>query len=75
MRVDPDKTFISGRNRVRFTMLADDTRIRLDLYANLAVDKVLMGHTPLVVERELNAVFISFPETLRKGRTYEIDFH
>ena len=75
VRVDPDKKFISGRNRVRFKMLADDTRIRLDLYANLAVDKVLMSNTPLVVERELNAVFITFPETLQKGRTYEIDFH
>ena len=75
VRVDPDKKFISGRNRVRFKMLADDTRIRLDLYANLAVDKVLMSNTPLVVERELNAVFITFPETLHKGRTYEIDFH
>ncbi len=75
VRVDPDRKFISGRNRVRFRMLADDTRIRLDLYANLAVDRVLMGTTPLVVERELNAVFINFPDTLRKGRTYEIDFH
>ena len=75
VRVDPDKKFLSGRNRVRFKMLADDTRIRLDLYANLAVDKVLLGNTPLVVDRELNAVFINFPETLRKGRTYEIDFH
>ncbi|MEO6222725.1 MAG: M1 family metallopeptidase, partial [Vicinamibacterales bacterium] len=75
VRVDPERKFISGRNRVQFKMLSDDTRIRLDLYANLAVDKVLMGATPLKVERELNAVFIDFPETLRKGRTYEIDFH
>jgi aminopeptidase N len=75
VRVDPDKRFLSGRNRVRFKMLSDDTRIRLDLYANLAVDKVLLGTTPLKVERELNAVFIDFPETLRKDRAYEIDFH
>src|SRR5688500_17323021 len=75
VRVDPDKKFLSGQNRVRFRMLSDDTRIRLDLYANLAVDKVLMGATPLKTDRELNAVFIDFPETLRKGRTYEIDFH
>src|SRR6185436_1466255 len=75
VRVDPEKKFLSGHNRVQFKMLSDDTRIRLDLYANLAVDKVVMGSTPLKVERELNAVFIDFPETLRKGRTYEIDFH
>jgi aminopeptidase N len=75
VRVDPDKKFLSGHNRIQFKMLSDDTRIRLDLYANLAVDKVVMGSTPLKTERELNAVFIDFPETLRKGRTYEIDFH
>jgi aminopeptidase N len=75
VRVDPDRKFLSGQNRVRFRMLSDDTRIRLDLYANLAVDKVLMGTTPLKTERELNAVFIDFPESLRKDRTYEIDFH
>jgi aminopeptidase N len=75
VRVDPDKKFLSGRNRVRFKMLADDTRIRLDLYANLAVDKIEMASAPLKYERELNAVFIDFPATLRQGQTYEIDFH
>ncbi|MCR4375517.1 MAG: M1 family metallopeptidase [Acidobacteria bacterium] len=75
VRVDPEKKFLSGVNRVRFTMLSDDTRIRLDLYANLSVDKIVMGSTALTWARELNAVFIDFPDTLRKGRTYDIDFH
>lgn len=75
VRVNPDTKFLSGSNRVRFRMLNDDTRIRLDLYANLSVDKILHGKAPLAFTRELNAVFIDFPTTLRKGRTYEIDFH
>jgi aminopeptidase N len=75
VRVDPEKKFLSGVNRVRFTMLSDDARIRLDLYANLSVDKIVMGNTALTYARELNAVFIDFPDTLRKGRTYDIDFH
>ena len=33
---------ISGKNTIRFRMLKDDTRIQLDLYANLAVDKILL---------------------------------
>ena len=45
-------------------MLKDDTRIQLDLYANLVVDKILLSTTPLKYERELNTVFIDFPETL-----------
>jgi aminopeptidase N len=75
IRVDPDKKFISGMNAIRFRMLKDDTRIQLDLYANLAVDKILLGTTPLKYERELNAVFIDFPETLKAGRVYTVDFH
>src|SRR5215207_9325015 len=41
VRVDPAKKAISGRNTIRFRMLRDDTRIQLDLYANLAIDKIL----------------------------------
>ena len=75
IRVDPEKKLVSGKNTIRFKMLKDDTRIQLDLYANLNVDKILLGTTPLKYERELNAVFIDFPETLRAGREYAIDFH
>jgi aminopeptidase N len=75
VRVDPEKRFLSGRNRIRFRMLTDDTRIQVDLYANLNVDRILLGSTPLTVTREINAVFIDFPETLRAGREYAIDFH
>jgi aminopeptidase N len=75
VRVDPDKKTIAGKNTVRFKMLKDDTRIQLELYANLAVDKILLGATPLKYERDLNTVYIDFPDTLRAGRTYEIAFH
>lgn len=75
VRIDPDKKLVTGRNAIRFRMLEDDRRIQIDLYANLNVDKILLGKTPLHYERELNAVFIDFPETLRKGREYAIDFH
>jgi aminopeptidase N len=75
VRVDPAKKFISGRNTIRFKMLQDGTRIQLDLFANLNVDKILLGTTPLHYERELNAVFVDFPEKLEAGRTYAIDFY
>ena len=75
IRVDPDKKFISGKNTIRFKMLKDDTRIQLDLYENLKVEKILLGTTELKYEREFNAVFVDFPETLKAGREYTIDFH
>ena len=75
VRVDPDRKLISGKNSIRFRMLQDDTRIQIDLHANLNVDRIMLGATSLKFTREINAVFIDFPETLRSGREYSIDFH
>ncbi len=75
VRVDPDKRFLSGRNTITFKMLQDDTRIQIDLYANLNVEKILFKGAALKYERELNAVLIDFPETLKRGRDYSIEFH
>jgi len=75
IRVDPEKKFISGKNTIRFRMLKDGTRIQLDLFANLKVDKILFGSTELKYSRELGAVFVDFPATLRKNSVYAIDFY
>jgi aminopeptidase N len=87
IRVDPAKKFVNGKNTIRFRMLQDDTRIQLDLYDNLKVDKILFevtgtgGRGPVKEEKELKyerdsgAVFVDFPETLKAGRVYSIDFY
>ena len=75
VRVDPEKKYLSGKNTIRFKMLQDATRIQLDLHAALNVDKILLGDTALKYERDSGAVFVDFPETLRAGRTYSIDFY
>jgi aminopeptidase N len=75
IRVDPEKKFISGKNTIRFRMLKDDTRIQLDLIAALSVDKILLGSTELKYVREFNAVFVDFPQTLKKDSVYAVDFH
>ena len=75
IRVDPDRKFISGKNTIRFRMLEDDTRIQLDLFANLNVDKILHGTTELKFTRELGTVFVDFPAPLKKGSVESIDFY
>jgi aminopeptidase N len=75
IRVDPEKKFISGKNTIRFRMIEDGTRIQLDLFETLAVDKILFHTVPLKYERDSGAVFIDFPETLKAGQTYSIDFY
>jgi aminopeptidase N len=74
VRVDPEKKFIRGRNTIRFRMLQDAQRIQIDLTDKLDVDKILFGTTALKYTRDSGAVFIDFPETLRAGETYSIDF-
>ena len=75
VRVDPDKKWISGKNTVRFRMLKDDTRIQLDLFANFTIDRIVQDKAELKYTRERNTVFIDFPQPLRSGRTYSIDFY
>jgi len=78
IRVDPVAKKISGKNTIRFKMLKDDTRIQLDLFANLAIDKIAFTGTTgtmLTYYREMNTVLVEFPETLKTGQTYAIDFY
>ena len=66
---------ISGKNTIRFKMLKDDTRIQLELFSNYTIEKIAMGAQALKYERDHNTVYVDFPETLRNGRTYSIEFH
>jgi aminopeptidase N len=75
LRVDPEKKFISGTNTVRFKMLQDGTRIQLDLYPTMQIDKIQMGKTELKYDRDGGSFFVNFPETLKTGHTYSIDIH
>ena len=75
IRVNPDKKFISGKNTIRFKMLKDDTRIQLELFSNYTIERIAMGSQTLKYERDHNTVYVDFPETLRSGRTYSIEFH
>jgi aminopeptidase N len=75
IRVDPEKQIVSGKNTIRFRMLDDGNRIQLDLNDALKIDKILLGTTSLKYERDSGAVFVDFPETLKKGQEYSIDFY
>ena len=75
IRVDPEQKSLSGKNTIRFRMLQDGSRIQLDLQEPLQIDKILLGTTPLKYERDSSAVFIDFPQTLKAGQAYSIDFY
>jgi aminopeptidase N len=75
IRVDPEKKYISGKNTIRFKMLKDGKRIHLDLNDAFKIDKILLGDVELKYSRDSGAVFVDFPEMLRAGQTYAIDFY
>jgi aminopeptidase N len=75
VRVDPEKKTIAGKNTIRFKMLQDGTRIQIDLRDILHVDKILFNQAELTYRRDADSVFIDFPQTLKNGDTYAIDFY
>ncbi|MDQ2771247.1 MAG: M1 family metallopeptidase [Bacteroidota bacterium] len=71
VRLDPARRFISGSNLFRFTATRALTRLQFDLFANLAVEKVLFRGKELPFVREGNAVFVTFPQALAQGSRQE----
>jgi aminopeptidase N len=80
VRVDPEKQYLSGKNSIRFKMLEDGKRIQLDLVPTFQIDKILLDKTkgtPTTLHYERAAgrtVYVDFPQTLRKGQTYTVEF-
>jgi len=75
IKVDVTEKFVAGTNTIRFAMIEDGDRIQLDLFENMNIDSIIYRDGELAYSREFNAVFVDFPETLRQGETYSIDFH
>ena len=74
LRVDPAAKSIKGSNAIRFRMLADGRRIQLELTPQLAIAALTMGGRPLRYTREERTVWVDFPDVLRKGQEYTVDF-
>lgn len=81
LRVDPEKKYISGKNTIRFKMLVDGTRIQLELLPIFQIDKILLDgaggvSTTLAYQRVAGrTLFVVFPSTLHKDKTYTIEFY
>jgi aminopeptidase N len=67
VKVNIDEMFISGSNLFRFTAVRDFRRLQFDLFDNLDIQKVLYKGKEIPFKREYNAVFIDFPQIIRKG--------
>ena len=72
VRVDPATKSIRGTNTIRFRMLADGSRVQLELTPVLTVDSVRLKHKDLKFTREGTTFFVDFPKLLKLGKTYEV---
>src|ERR1700760_2969844 len=67
VKFDIDKKSISGSNLFKFTATQDFKKLQFDLFANLKVEKVMYKGKELTYQREANAVFVTFPATVKRG--------
>ncbi|MEO5911544.1 MAG: M1 family metallopeptidase [Pelobium sp.] len=68
MKIDPVERFISGSNVFKFTATRNFSKLQFDLFENLNIDKILYHGNELKGERKFNAVFLTFPKEILKGK-------
>jgi hypothetical protein len=73
VKVDMENKAISGKNRMRFRVLAPLDKLQVDLYANMAIHRISYAGKPLAYTREFSAVFVQFPEKLKVGSEQELE--
>lgn len=67
IKIDIDQKSVNGSNEFVFTATQDFSKLQFDLFSNLKVDKVVYNNTELPFTRAFNAVFITFPKTIKNG--------
>ncbi len=73
--IDTTQKSIQGKNLIQFKVVQPFTRMQVDLFANLNVDKIVYAGKELKYTRDGNAVFIDFPQTLPAKSVQTIDFY
>ncbi len=68
VKINPQEKSISGSNLFKFTATTNFKTLQFDLFANLAIEKVLYHGKSLAFKREYNAVFLSLEEEIAKGK-------
>lgn len=68
IKIDIDQKSVAGSNEFAFTAMQDFTKLQFDLFDNLKVEKVVYNGADLKFSREYNAVFVSFPKTIKKRK-------
>lgn len=68
LKINPTERFISGSNEFRFTATRNFKQLQFDLFENLDIEKVVYQNQEMPFKREFNAVFVTFPKEILKGK-------
>jgi aminopeptidase N len=76
IKVDTAARSIEGTNTIRFTVVQDFDMMQVDLFENMMISRIVLdGATDLRFERELTAVYVHTPRTLKRNTVHEITIH
>lgn len=67
VKIDTVTRRISGSNTITLVAMQDFTRLQIDLFDHYTIDRIEWKGKKLKFSREFNAVFVEFPETIRKS--------
>lgn len=72
VKVDPDSKSIQGNTIIRFRSVNDFKLFQIDLFANMKIEKIIYHDSTLSYTRKQDAVFVQFPEQIKRGSQEEI---
>lgn len=72
IRLDIPKKRVIGSNVMRFKAMQNFKVLQVDLFANMLIEKIVYKTQNIQFRRDSNAVFVEFPELIKKGNTEEI---
>lgn len=75
IKINIEEESIVGYNDITFKVVENTNKIQVDLFENMKVDSIVFNTKKLNYKREFNAVFIDFPNELKKGRDEKITFY
>jgi len=71
VKVDPDSQTIRGSNTITFRVMGPSSRLQVDLFSNMVIDKMELDKKAVTYSREANAVFVDIP-TMKIGSHHKL---
>jgi aminopeptidase N len=75
IKINPDDKSIVGYNDITFRVVANTTKIQLDLFKNMQIDSIIFNAKKVNYKREFNAVFLDFSSELTAKSEEKVRFY